>query len=199
MSMTRSQAGKLGAEKTKRLWRNRYKENPKQCKCCQKRLPYEKRHNKFCNQSCSASFSNVKRSKCDDTVQVQMCQNCKQRICDNKNKKRKYCSNVCQFQHKWENCKRLIELGEVDSAKSLKRYLLETRGVECEICKTKEWQNQPVPLVMDHIDGNSEHNSLENLRLVCGNCDMQLSTYKSKNIGRGRHYRRQRYAEGKSF
>jgi len=45
---------------------------------------------------------------------------------------------------------------------------------------------QPVPLVLDHIDGHFENNNEENLRLVCGNCDMQLSTYKSKNIGNGR-------------
>lgn len=52
---------------------------------------------------------------------------------------------------------------------------------------------------MDHIDGNSENNDLDNLRLICCNCDAQTSTYKAKNIGKGRHYRRQRYAEGKSY
>ena len=50
-----------------------------------------------------------------------------------------------------------------------------------------------------HIDGNSDNNALVNLRLVCGNCDMQLPTYKSKNRGNGRHNRRKRYSEGKSF
>jgi len=40
---------------------------------------------------------------------------------------------------------------------------------------------------------------LKNLRLVCGNCDMLLPTYKSKNKGNGRHNRRKRYAEGKSY
>jgi hypothetical protein len=52
---------------------------------------------------------------------------------------------------------------------------------------------------MDHIDGNSENNHLSNLRLVCGNCDMLLPTYKSKNKGNGRAYRRERYANGKSY
>ena len=33
---------------------------------------------------------------------------------------------------------------------------------------------------------------------VCGNCNMQLPTFASKNRGNGRFYRRQRYAEGKS-
>jgi len=56
-----------------------------------------------------------------------------------------------------------------------------------------------MPLVLDHVDGNSENNKLENFRLVCGNCDMQLPTYKNKNKGNGRHYRMKRYKEGKSY
>ena len=53
--------------------------------------------------------------------------------------------------------------------------------------------------VLDHIDGNSENNWRSNLRLVCPNCDSQLPTYKAKNKGSGRHVRRTRYAEGKSY
>jgi hypothetical protein len=54
-------------------------------------------------------------------------------------------------------------------------------------------------LVLDHIDGNPTNNCRENLRLVCPNCDSQLATYKSRNRGNGRHYRRQRYADGQSY
>lgn len=46
-----------------------------------------------------------------------------------------------------------------------------------------------VPLVVDHIDGNAENCSVTNFRLVCGNCDMQLPTYKNKNKF-GRAWRR---------
>lgn len=52
---------------------------------------------------------------------------------------------------------------------------------------------------MDHIDGNSDNWSLDNLWLVCGNCDMLLPTYKGKNIGNGRYKRRERYKQGKSY
>lgn len=52
---------------------------------------------------------------------------------------------------------------------------------------------------MDHTDGNPTNNRRENLRLVCPNCDSQLPTYKSRNRGNGRSFRRQRYADGLSY
>ena len=81
----------------------------------------------------------------------------------------------------------------------MKKYLIATLGNICSVCNLNEWCGSPMPLVMDHIDGNSENNHLSNLRLVCGNCDMLLPTYKSKNKGNGRAYRRERYANGKSY
>ena len=36
-----------------------YLTNPNLCKFCNKPIPYEKRINKFCNHSCSASFNNI--------------------------------------------------------------------------------------------------------------------------------------------
>ena len=80
-----------------------------------------------------------------------------------------------------------------------RRYLLALRGHRCERCGITEWQGEPAPLVLDHINGNSDDWRPENLRLVCGNCDMQLPTYKAKNRGNGRHFRRRRYAEGQSY
>ena len=54
---------------------------------------------------------------------------------------------------------------------------------ECACCGIGPlWQNKPMPLILDHINGINNDNRLENLRFVCSNCDSQLPTYKSKNI-----------------
>jgi hypothetical protein len=53
---------------------------------------------------------------------------------------------------------------------------------KCDICGIDPvWNNKPMPLILDHIDGYNKNNILSNLRFVCSNCDSQLSTYKSKN------------------
>jgi len=80
-----------------------------------------------------------------------------------------------------------------------KRYLVEKRGNKCEICGIENWNNKNLTMILDHINGDSLDNKLFNLRLVCPNCDSQLPTYKNKNKGNGRHSRRKRYAEGKSY
>ena len=82
----------------------------------------------------------------------------------------------------------------------IRRYLTEAQSGCCAICGgASVWFDLPLVLVMDHIDGNPTNNRRENLRLVCPNCDSQLATFKSRNRGNGRHSRRQRYADGKSF
>jgi len=95
------------------------------------------------------------------------------------------CSNECSIELKKRQ--REIEFkknGEFPDYKNgiiAKTYLIRWRGRRCEICKETEWMKQSIPLVMDHIDGNAHNWKINNLRLVCGNCDMQLPTYKSKN------------------
>lgn len=43
---------------------------------------------------------------------------------------------------------------------------------------------KPIPLEIDHIDGNSDNDSKENLRVICLNCHGQTSTYRGKNRGK---------------
>jgi predicted RNA-binding Zn-ribbon protein involved in translation (DUF1610 family) len=99
------------------------------------------------------------------------------------NRPKKFCNNnKCQHEY---NRKRAIDLG-IAGIGSTKRFLSETRGYKCEECGISEWNGKPIILDLDHINGNSNDNGLENVRLLCPNCHSQTDTYKVKNRGNGR-------------
>jgi hypothetical protein len=50
-----------------------------------------------------------------------------------------------------------------------------------------------MPLVLDHISGNPYDNSLNNLRVICHNCNAQTPTFAGRNKGSGRIERAKRY------
>jgi len=71
---------------------------------------------------------------------------------------------------------------------SIQSYKLKNRllkdGVfahKCTGCCRAKWLGRPVPLELDHINGENKDNRLENLRLLCPNCHALTTTYRSKN------------------
>jgi len=59
---------------------------------------------------------------------------------------------------------------------------------KCGFCNLKEckWMmtNEigPIPLELDHINGNNKDHRLENLRLLCPSCHATTSTFKGRNV-----------------
>lgn len=55
------------------------------------------------------------------------------------------------------------------------------RKHECELCNLgPTWNDLPLTLQVDHIDGNNKNHAPENLRFLCPNCHTQTPTYSNK-------------------
>lgn len=131
---------------------------------------------------------------------MKICGHCKKEYTPGRNTMGKYCSNQCQQDHSFHQRYEAWLNGHVESSPTwLKRALLKLHGHSCSICKLAVWNDQPIPLETEHKDGNSENNSISNLCLICPNCHAQTPTYKARNRGNGRHFRRVRYAAGQSY
>ena len=125
------------------------------------------------------------------------CLNCGKDITNSRNTAHKYCSNKCQREYEY---KQWVQQYKEDNsiAKStkwgqipaqLRRYIFTKYNNKCCICGWSKVNpyTHTIPLEIDHIDGNSENNSEDNLRLICPNCHSLTPTYRGANRGYGRN------------
>ena len=64
-------------------------------------------------------------------------------------------------------------------------YKEEILSPVCSLCGQDEnWNGMKISLILDHINGIHNDNRIENLRIVCPNCNAGLDTFAGRNINR---------------
>jgi hypothetical protein len=155
----------------------------KYCLNCKKEV-IDKR-NTFCCSSCSATYNNKLRKQ-----DYGDCKNCGKDL-DKWGKK--FCSVECAFESKREINIKKIEAGDTTLYfRNYKKYLIEKHGEKCMKCGWCEINKTTgnIPIQLEHIDGDSDNNSLNNLKLLCPNCHSLTPTYGALNKGNGRDSKR---------
>ena len=180
---------------------NKKEIHPQKCILCNKDipirewdtpLPYSRK--KFCSNSCAAKYNNHVRAlnKRSDGSGYKVCLNCGKEI-----KSLKYCSQKCKndyhqkmFEEKWLNGE---VSGNTDSlwiepVKGVKKYLFKKYNNKCARCGWGEVNpfTGRIPLEVEHIDGNANNTTPDNVTLLCPNCHSLTSTYRGANRGKGR-------------
>lgn len=51
---------------------------------------------------------------------------------------------------------------------------------KCECCGLSIWLNEPIPLELHHINGDSRDHRLDNLQMLCPNCHAKTDTYRRR-------------------
>ena len=202
MSISKNEAGKLGylaskakQEENKQKRIEEYYKNPTRCLFCNKELDYKHRHNKFCDQSCAASYNN---SRYHTKSENRNCIVCNKQL---KSTQLKYCCKECESKSKKLSRfkKRILDNGDIvncseqTARRIAKDWLEEHNGHKCEMCGNSKWLGKPILLIADHIDGDPTHNNINNFRLICSNCDATLDTYKNKNKNKSKRTNRKKY------
>lgn len=118
---------------------------------------------------------------------IHECLYCKKEFNHSSGTYNKYCSISCSAKYTWE----YISIPKIEQGfgGNLHRYLKEKRGEKCAICSQGPiWNDMKLSLQLDHIDGNSDNNNVDNIRLLCPNCHTQTDTFSSK--GKGSRYKK---------
>ena len=99
------------------------------------------------------------------------------------------------YEYQKERAKSLVNFNKIDSSvyfvknkyvdsKTLKSKIRSEKKLEekCQECGiTDVWNNQPLVLHLDHVDGDNKNNLISNLRFLCPNCHSQTKTYSGRN------------------
>lgn len=168
----------------KLTWKPRKEIKEVKCLICSKVFSTQvniKKQRKTCSDVCAKELTALSTRKIKNK-----CLNC-----GDLTKNIKYCSNKCQtiyqrnsYIDRW---KRGLEKGYTGRTKSIskyiRRYLLEKYNNSCSKCGWNDKHpKDDLPLVeINHIDGNAENCSEDNLEVLCPNCHSKTLNFRNRN------------------
>ena len=91
-----------------------------------------------------------------------------------------FCSRRCHTDYRITT---IIKSGKGTKSTALS-YLKRFKDYNCSECGIKEYNNKPIQLQIEHVDGNPKNNIIENITWLCPNCHSQTKTWGSKNAGK---------------
>jgi hypothetical protein len=96
--------------------------------------------------------------------------------------------------HNWAKKKPLEEIlvknSDYNNTSALRRRLFRENVFEqrCYNCGLSEWLGEPISLELEHKNGNSFDNRIENLTILCPNCHSQTETFRGRNKDKIEYY-----------
>lgn len=165
-----------------------YRGDPKRCADCSKVLPFEKRHGKFCDHTCSANHSNRQRSR------KPVCPRCGNPM---KKGAKRFCSRHCGARSRSEHLTREWLAGRHPGggwsgvSPFVRKWLIQRDGEKCSLCGWDKVNPKTghCTVQVDHIDGDPYRHRPENIRFLCPNCHTLTPTFGGANRGYGRKER----------
>lgn len=124
-------------------------------------------------------------------MKLNICKNCNKEYSKGKGSLGIYCSNKCQGDFKYKKSIELwlsgVKKGWSGKTRTLspfiRKWLKDTRGSKCCKCGWNEkhsLDNKSLTEI-NHIDGDAENCSPENLEILCPNCHSMTVNFKNRN------------------
>lgn len=109
---------------------------------------------------------------------------------------KKYCNNVCQQSFQNVNNRQDFLAGKYighligfKTGSWQRNLLIDIKGYKCRKCGIDSYNGEAITLEVNHIDGDAENNSVENLEFLCPNCHSQTPNFRALNKVSSRTYR----------
>lgn len=142
------------------------------CEFCKQSNSGEYGSGRFCSKKCARAFSSSDKR---DEINKKVSRKMKGRLCHPMTD-----LIASKISEKSRNKLMTSDFDSLSLEMKKKRVILEQKGC-CFICGISKWREEVITLHVDHVDGDTEHNSRENLRGLCPNCHSLTPTYCGRN------------------